>query len=83
MATSLDAIALRVRREGGDYLVDWAAVADGAAPPTWSQLRVAHLAEDDGARAVRCGLYACSPRGAGFVAEFEYLSVRGERLGSP
>ncbi len=80
----LDAIALRVRREGGgDYLVDWAAAADGAAPPAWSQLRVAHLVEDDGARAVRCGLYACSPSEAGFVAEFESLSVRGGRLGAP
>ena len=29
---------------------------------------------------VGCGLYACSPKGAGFVAEFGYLDVARGRL---
>jgi regulation of enolase protein 1 (concanavalin A-like superfamily) len=76
----LVAIALRVRREGADYVIEQAA-ADAFDSPAWSQLRVAHLAEDDGSGTVRCGLYACSPKGAGFVAEFEHLSIRTGRVG--
>ena len=75
----LDAIALRVRREGADYIVEHAA-ADRGGPPDWSQMRIAHLAEDEGSGPVRCGLYACSPKGAGFVAEFEHLSIRSGRV---
>jgi regulation of enolase protein 1 (concanavalin A-like superfamily) len=77
----LDAIALRVRREGADYLIEHALPDHAADPRAWSQLRVAHLAEDDGSGPVRCGLYACSPQGAGFVAEFEQLSIRSGRPG--
>lgn len=77
---SLDAIALRVRREGADYIVEHAMPADPGDPPAWSQMRIAHLAEDDGSGPVRCGLYACSPKGAGFVAEFEHLSIRSGRV---
>lgn len=58
---------LRVRREGDDYLVE--ASRDGRA---WEQIRLAHLHEG---QAVACGLYACSPKEAGFVAEFNHLSI--------
>lgn len=58
----------RVRMEGEDCLVD--ASLDGRG---WRQIRVAHLLERPGAPAVDCGLYACSPKGAGFRAEFHYL----------
>ena len=71
---SLRAIGLRVRRRGADYVVE-AAPAGGAESP-WSQIRVAHLAEDDGG-SVQCGVYACSPTGEGFVAEFDYLRLSG------
>src|SRR2546422_227332 len=54
---------LRVRREGQDYIVD--ASRDGQA---WEQIRMAHLQEDQDGVAVGGGLYACSPKGAGFVA---------------
>jgi regulation of enolase protein 1 (concanavalin A-like superfamily) len=60
---------LRVRREGDDYLID--ASSDGS---RWEQLRVAHLQEGRG-QPVHCGLYACSPKGPGFLAEFDHLTI--------
>ena len=59
---------LRVERTGADYLVEWS--TDGS---NWSQLRLAHLHADDGQQGVAAGLYACSPKAAGFVAEFAFL----------
>jgi regulation of enolase protein 1 (concanavalin A-like superfamily) len=61
---------LRVRRERADYIVD--ASSDGR---RWEQIRMAHLDEDRDGAGVRAGLYACSPKGAGFVAEFTALSI--------
>jgi uncharacterized protein len=62
---------LRVSRAvGGDYTVE--ASSDGA---RWSRIRVAHLMDDDGAVPLRGGLYACSPKGAGFRAEFSELRL--------
>ena len=75
------AIWLRVRRTDADYLVE--ASADGT---DWTQLRVAHLQEDTRGRRVQAGLYACSPRGTGFVAEFDLLHLEpalGERATPP
>lgn len=66
---------LRVRREGADYIVD--ASSDG---DDWEQIRMAHLDEDDGQRSVACGLYACSPKQAGFAAEFSLLAIGTGRL---
>lgn len=68
-------IWLRVRREGSDYLVD--ASDDGS---HWEQIRMARLLEDNGKQRVRCGLYACSPKAAGFSAEFSHLTIREGRL---
>lgn len=70
-----DEVWLRVRREGADYIVD--ASEDGRA---WEQIRMAHLAEDDGKLGVACGLYACSPKAAGFSAEFSSLEITAGRL---
>jgi regulation of enolase protein 1 (concanavalin A-like superfamily) len=64
---------LRVRREGDDYLID--ASPNGS---RWEQIRVAHLHEGRG-QPVMGGLYACSPRGAGFRAEFDHLTVNSGR----
>ncbi len=69
-------IWLRVRREAQDYVVD--ASRDGRA---WEQIRLAHLHDDRAGAPVAAGLYACSPRGAGFVAEFTYLTIDSGRLG--
>lgn len=65
----LHRIHLRVRREGSDYTVD--ASFDGV---DWSQLRMAHLHHEADA-AVQCGVYACSPKGPGFRAEFNHLNI--------
>ncbi len=64
---------LRVRGEGDDYLIE--ASADGS---RWEQLRVCHLHEGRG-QPVLCGLYACSPKGPGFVAEFDHLTIDSGR----
>jgi regulation of enolase protein 1 (concanavalin A-like superfamily) len=44
---------------------------------------MAHLSEDDGQRDVACGLYACSPKAAGFAAEFSFLEITEGRLATP
>jgi regulation of enolase protein 1 (concanavalin A-like superfamily) len=61
---------LRVLRTGEDYIVH--ASRDGH---EWEQLRMAHLHADRRGVPVQAGLYACSPKGAGFVAEFDYLHL--------
>jgi regulation of enolase protein 1 (concanavalin A-like superfamily) len=61
---------LRIRREAADYIVE--ASADGA---RWQQLRMAHLHDDRPGLRIACGLYACSPKAAGFVAEFSVLRL--------
>ena len=65
---------LRIRREADDYIVD--ASRDGRA---WTQIRMAHLHEGRG-MPVACGVYACSPKGAGFAAEFSELAVDAGRV---
>jgi hypothetical protein len=72
---SLDRIALRVRRENGDYIVEHAPAGTTDLAPGWSQLRIAHLGEDDGRRRLACGLYACSPCGEGFAPSFGHLRL--------
>jgi uncharacterized protein len=67
---------LRIRREGHDSIVDVS--NDGS---RWTQIRMAHLSEDRDGVAVRGGLYACSPKGSGFAAEFTRLTVERGRLG--
>jgi regulation of enolase protein 1 (concanavalin A-like superfamily) len=64
------AVGLRIHRRGGDYLVE--AAEDGR---DWKQIRLAHLHEDREGALVQAGLYACSPKGAGFVAEFAFLRI--------
>jgi len=61
---------LRVRRESDDYLVEYA--DDDSGP--WHLLRVAHLLAPPGLPAW-AGFYSCSPKGAGFRVEVEYLKI--------
>jgi regulation of enolase protein 1 (concanavalin A-like superfamily) len=63
-------VRLRIRRKGQDFLVDWGL----GAGRTWELLRVAHLHQGAG-RPMQCGLYACSPKGSGFRAEFGFLRI--------
>lgn len=53
---------LRIRNEHGCYVVSWS--PDGAA---WRPIRIAGLRGDG---QPLCGVYACSPKGAGLMAEF-------------
>jgi regulation of enolase protein 1 (concanavalin A-like superfamily) len=66
-------IWLRVRREGDDYLVETS--PDGN---RWDQIRLCHLHEGGG-QPVLCGVYACSPKGSGFLAEFNHLTIDSGR----
>jgi uncharacterized protein len=59
----------RIRAETTAVVVD--ASLDGE---VWQQVRMAHLTERSANSDVTCGLYACSPIGAGFRAEFHFLS---------
>ena len=61
---------LRIRRQRQDFLIEWNTVKG----VRWELLRVAHLHEAEG-KPMQCGLYACSPKGAGFRAEFDCLQV--------
>lgn len=72
--TGAGEVWLRVRREGDDYIVD--SSQDGHA---WTQIRMAHLHQGCG-QAVSCGLYACCPIGAGFIAEFSKLVIKAGRV---
>lgn len=55
----------RIRAEQTAVIVD--SSLDGQ---RWEQIRMAHLAERTPSAEVTCGLYACSPKAAGFHAEF-------------
>lgn len=68
-------IRLRVRREGVDYIVDASSGAE-----SWSQIRLARLLDDRKGANVRCGIYACSPKGEGFIAEFTALNIVRGRI---
>jgi hypothetical protein len=63
-------IWLRVRRVGDDYLVE--AARDGH---DWQQIRLAHLTAESADVAATCGIYACSPKGTGYVADFSELRI--------
>ncbi|PHB16654.1 hypothetical protein COE80_28275, partial [Bacillus pseudomycoides] len=42
---------------------------------TWNQLRITRLMEPAEYKVFPCGVYACSPQGQGFTAEFEFLAI--------
>ncbi|HSI56017.1 MAG TPA: DUF1349 domain-containing protein [Ideonella sp.] len=70
LAKDIGTLWFKLRVEGTDCIVQ--SSLDGQA---WQQLRMAHLAELDPGRPVACGLYACSPKAAGYEAEFHFLSL--------
>ena len=84
-ALDRDTLELRVTVSGQDVLVEYlAADATGAGgnPPRWVQLRLAHLPLPPG-QPIQAGLYACSPKGAGFRAEFHYLHLEPRGATAP
>jgi regulation of enolase protein 1 (concanavalin A-like superfamily) len=60
---------LRISRTGSDFIVE-----HSASGQTWELLRIAHL-EVEPAASLDCGLYGCSPKDAGFRAEFDLLRI--------
>lgn len=65
-------LEVRLHRQADDYIVE---VLDIVSPGAgWTQIRMAHL-HHPGGGPVQCGLYACSPIGAGFRAAFNFLRV--------
>jgi regulation of enolase protein 1 (concanavalin A-like superfamily) len=67
VAPSVNGFRLRLARTGADYVVEVSLKGD-----QWTQLRITHLQE---AGDVACGIYACSPKTAGFRAEFRNLVI--------
>jgi uncharacterized protein len=63
-------VHLRIRREARDFLIEWRR----AVRSNWELLRVAHL-HQGADKPIQCGLYACSPKGSEFRAEFEFLRI--------
>lgn len=61
---------LRIRREGNDCMVEHALEHEGP----WRMLRMGRLWVEREAPAL-AGFYACSPKGAGYRAEMEYLTI--------
>lgn len=77
LARELNTVWFRIRAEAADCLVETA--LDGE---HWEQIRVTRLLDQPAAPRVQCGLYACSPKGAGFEAAFSFLHFHPGRLAS-
>ncbi len=60
---------LRINRRASDFIVE-----HSDAGITWRPLRVTHL-DTRAAASTDCGVYACSPKGAGFRAEFDFVRI--------
>ena len=69
LSKAVDTVWLRVRIRAADCIVE--SSLDGN---QWQQIRMAHLSERDSTQSVSCGLYACSPKAAGYEAEFHFLT---------
>lgn len=68
LASDVATVWLRVSMAGCDATVE--SSGDGRA---WVQIRLARLLEREHAATVDCGLYACSPKAAGYRAVFASL----------
>jgi uncharacterized protein len=75
LSKSIDTLWFRLRAEGHDCIVE--ASSNGI---LWEQIRMAHLLERPNVRSVQCGLYACSPKAAGYAAEFLFLTLEQGRV---
>jgi regulation of enolase protein 1 (concanavalin A-like superfamily) len=61
-------ICLRIRKEGADFIIEFASDEHS----NWTLMRIAHL---ESSAPLSCGLYACSPKGGGFRAEFAFVQI--------
>lgn len=64
----LTEISFKISRKGSDYIIAYKEKNHNE----WTQLRITHL---DDTKTVQCGIYACSPKGEGFKAEFSSFSL--------
>ena len=72
-----EAVELRIRKRGEDFIVEYrrSPIAESSGTgDRWSQIRIAHVASP-GSSPLYAGLYACSPKAAGFEAQFDYLRI--------
>jgi regulation of enolase protein 1 (concanavalin A-like superfamily) len=60
---------LRISRKNSAFLVEHSRKGS-----VWELLRMAHLSMNEAA-SMDCGIYACSPKSAGFRAEFDLLTI--------
>lgn len=72
--TGQNELELQIKREGDDYIISFRKPDSEAA---WVQMRIAHLHNPAGGP-IQCGVYACSPIGAGFRVKFDILKVERE-----
>jgi len=63
-------VCLRIRKEDLDFIIEFASNENAG----WNQMRIAHL-NIESVAPPSCGLYACSPKGSGFRAEFEFMQI--------
>ncbi|MEO5795378.1 MAG: DUF1349 domain-containing protein [Rhodoferax sp.] len=75
IAQDVRTVWFRIRAEDCDFIVE--SSLDGV---KWSQIRMAHLHERAAAASVACGLYACSPKAAGYEAQFSLLQFEPGRI---
>lgn len=65
-------IILRIRAERPDFVIEY--MIPGG-PGEWKLIRVAHLHKDHEDIPLLAGIYCCSPREDGFLAEFDWLEL--------
>jgi uncharacterized protein len=75
IASEVRTVWFRIRAEANDYIVE--SSFDGQ---EWVQIRMARLLERPAVNSISCGLYACSPKAAGYEAEFSFLRFEPGRL---
>ena len=75
LAREVSTVWFRVRAEKNDCIVEMS-----LDDQHWEQIRLARLLERASAKFVSCGLYACSPKAAGYEAEFSFLRFAPGRL---
>jgi uncharacterized protein len=63
-------VCLRISKEGPDFIIEFAPTEHA----NWKLMRIAHLNLENAAP-LAGGLYACSPKGDGFRAEFAFLQI--------
>ena len=69
VGNSMTRLKIKVIRERDDYIIQYF----DEDQQDWTQLRMFHM---EGDSIVKAGLYCCSPKSAGFVATFNYLTIQ-------